>query len=128
MPYPELQLTSHKLCPIVQRAAIALLENDVPFERRYIDLVHEPDWFLEISPLGKVPLLVVDHEHILFESSPIAQYIDDTMAARDIRIVIKESVAYDPAELLQSAESMIGPTGPDDHADWELEIRPLRGE
>jgi hypothetical protein len=27
---------------------------------------------------------------------------------------------------LQSAEGKIGPTGPDDHGDWELELRPLR--
>jgi imidazolonepropionase-like amidohydrolase len=52
--------------------------------------------------------------------------LDDIKAARDIRFVIKDGVAYDPAELLQSAEGRIGPAGPDDHADWELEIRPLR--
>ena len=44
----------------------------------------------------------------------------------DIRFVIRDSIAYDPAELLESAEGKIGPTGPDDHADWELELRPLR--
>ena len=54
--------------------------------------------------------------------------LDDIKAARDIRFVFKEGVAYDPAELLQSAEEKIGPTGPGDHADWELEIRPLRRE
>jgi imidazolonepropionase-like amidohydrolase len=52
--------------------------------------------------------------------------IDDIKAARDIRLVLRDGVAYDPAELLQSAEGKIGPTGPDDHADWELELRPLR--
>jgi len=34
-------------------------------------------------------------------------------------------IVYAPAELLQSAEGKIGPN---DHADWELEIRPLRQE
>jgi len=28
--------------------------------------------------------------------------------------------------LLKSAEGMIGPQGPDDHAVWELHIKPLR--
>lgn len=46
--------------------------------------------------------------------------------ARDISFVIKDGIAYDPAELLQSAEGKIGPAGPDDHANWELGIRPLR--
>jgi imidazolonepropionase-like amidohydrolase len=52
--------------------------------------------------------------------------LDDIKAARDIKLVFKDGVAYDPVELLQSAEGKIGPAGPDDHADWELEIRPLR--
>jgi glutathione S-transferase len=29
----------------------------VPFERIDIDLDNKPDWFLKISPLGKVPVL-----------------------------------------------------------------------
>ena len=52
--------------------------------------------------------------------------LDDIKVARDIKLVVKDGVVYDPAELLQSAEGKIGPTGPSDHADWELEIRPLR--
>lgn len=54
--------------------------------------------------------------------------LQDIKAARNVRMVIKDGVAYDPEELLQSAEGMIGPTGPDDHADWELQLRPLRKE
>jgi imidazolonepropionase-like amidohydrolase len=52
--------------------------------------------------------------------------LDDIKVARDIRFVFRDGAAYDPAELLQSAEGKIGPAGPDDHADWELVIRPLR--
>jgi glutathione S-transferase len=74
---PKLTLISHHLCPYVQRAAIALLENDMPFERRNIDLANKPDWFLKLSPLGKVPALVVNDDVVLFESSVIVQYIDE---------------------------------------------------
>ena len=52
-----LKLISHKLCPYVQRAVIALTEKGVPFERIDIDLANKPDWFLKISPLGKMPVL-----------------------------------------------------------------------
>ena len=55
-----LKLISHKLCPYVQRAVIALTEKGVPFERIDIDLANKPDWFLKISPLGKVPVLLVE--------------------------------------------------------------------
>jgi len=54
--------------------------------------------------------------------------LEDIKAARDIRFVFRDGRAYDPAELLQSAEGKIGPAGPNDHADWQLEIRPLRQE
>ena len=54
-----LQLVSHPLCPYVHRATAMLLEKGVPFDVRYVDLRAKPDWFLELSPRGKVPVLVV---------------------------------------------------------------------
>ena len=77
MTQPKLTLISHHLCPYVQRAAIALNEKGVEFERKNIDLNNKPDWFLKLSPLGKVPILVVDDETVLFESSVIAQYVNE---------------------------------------------------
>ena len=77
----HLKLVSHKLCPYVQRAAIALIEKDVPFERIDIDLAAKPDWFKVISPLGKVPLLRVTvgrSETVLFESNVICEFIEET--------------------------------------------------
>ncbi len=81
----KLTLISHKLCPYVQRAVIALNEKGVPFERVDIDLANKPDWFLKLSPLGKVPVLVVrsdDGEVALFESNVICEYIEDTQGGR----------------------------------------------
>jgi glutathione S-transferase len=76
-----LKLVSHKLCPYVQRAVIALAEKGVAFERIDIDLANKPDWFLKISPLGKVPVLTVTTESgevALFESNVICEYIEET--------------------------------------------------
>lgn len=76
-----LKLTSHKLCPYVQRAVIALTEKGIPFERIDIDLADKPDWFLKLSPLGKVPVLLVQTERgevALFESNVICEYIEET--------------------------------------------------
>jgi glutathione S-transferase len=78
-----LKLISHKLCPYVQRAVIALAEKGVPFERIDIDLANKPAWFLKISPLGKVPVLVVATEKgevAIFESNVICEYIEETQA------------------------------------------------
>ena len=76
MSTPKLELVSHHLCPYVQRAVITLLEKDIPHERTYIELSHKPDWFHQISPMGKVPLLKVDEE-VLFESAVICEYLNE---------------------------------------------------
>jgi len=79
---PTFELVSHHLCPYVQRAVIALTEKGVPFTRTYIDLADKPDWFRQISPLGKVPLLRIRQddgtEVVLFESAVICEYLEDT--------------------------------------------------
>ena len=73
----RLKLISHKLCPYVQRAVIALTEKGVAFERIDIDLANKPDWFLAISPLGKTPVLQVGDKAI-FESAVILEYLEET--------------------------------------------------
>ena len=81
----KLRLISFPLCPYVQRAAILLLEKGVEFERVDIDLANKPDWFLKLSPLGKVPVLVVEkdgREDVLFESAVIAEYLDEVLEPR----------------------------------------------
>jgi glutathione S-transferase len=72
-----LRLISHKLCPYVQRAVIALTEKDTAFERIDIDLANKPHWFLAISPLGKTPVLQVG-ETAIFESAVILEYLEET--------------------------------------------------
>jgi glutathione S-transferase len=72
-----LKLISHKLCPYVQRAVIALTEKGVGFERIDIDLANKPDWFLKISPLGKTPVLQVG-DTAIFESAVILEYLEET--------------------------------------------------
>ncbi len=78
----RLTLISHHLCPYVQRAAIALAEKGVAFERITIDLAAKPEWFEAISPLGKVPLLRVARpdrdDAVLFESAVICEFIEET--------------------------------------------------
>jgi glutathione S-transferase len=77
-----LTLVSHHLCPYVQRAAIALAEKVVAFDRVTVDLAAKPEWFAAISPLGKVPMLRVanddDGETVLFESAVILEYLEET--------------------------------------------------
>lgn len=77
----SIQLVSFPLCPYVQRAVIALQEKGVTYAINYIDLDDPPAWFKQRSPLGKVPLLLIDHE-TLFESSVILDYLDEVYPPR----------------------------------------------
>lgn len=76
-----LTLISHPLCPFVQRVAIVLREKRIPFERLDVDLENKPEWFLAISPIGKVPVLRVTPKTgapvALFESTVICEYAED---------------------------------------------------
>ena len=76
MPTPDLKLISFTLCPFVQRAMIVLNEKNISFDIEYIDLSAPPPWFYDISPLEKVPVLLVD-EQPLFESMVICDYLDE---------------------------------------------------
>ena len=60
---------------------IVLRAKAVKFDVTYIDLRNKPDWFLEISPHGKVPVLDVDGQP-LYESNAIAEFLDETVKPR----------------------------------------------
>lgn len=60
---------------------IVLRAKKVKFDVTYINLREKPDWFLKISPRGKVPVLSVD-DTPLFESNAIAEYLDETIQPR----------------------------------------------
>ena len=75
-------LVSFKTCPWVQRSAIVFREKNTEFEFRHIEPDNRPDWFLAISPHKKVPVLRIDDQVSLFESSAIAEYLDETVAPR----------------------------------------------
>ena len=76
MTLPTFKLVSFSLCPYVQRAMIVLSEKNIAFDIEYIDLSAPPPWFYDISPLEKVPVLLVDDQP-LFESMVICEYLDE---------------------------------------------------
>ena len=73
----NLELISFKICPFVQRAVITLLHKNISYKITYIDLSSPPDWFKQLSPFGKVPILKVDDEHVIFESAIIDEFLDE---------------------------------------------------
>ena len=76
MPFQPIELISFNLCPFVQRSVITLLKKGIDFKITYIDLANLPEWFLEISPLAKVPVVRYGDE-VLFESAVINEFLDE---------------------------------------------------
>lgn len=74
-----LELVSFKFCPFVQRNIIIAKEKGIDIRVTHINLKEPPQWFLDISPFKKVPLLRVG-DAVLFESSAIAEYLDELKA------------------------------------------------
>ena len=72
----QLELVSFKICPFVQRSIIALNQKGIAYTLTHINPQETPDWFKAISPLGKVPVLVVDGTPV-FESAVILEYLDE---------------------------------------------------
>lgn len=73
---PTLKLISAPFCPYGQRPRIVMLAKKIAHAIEYIDIQHLPEWFQHISPLNKVPVLLVDGQP-LFESLPICEYLDE---------------------------------------------------
>ncbi|MEL0583285.1 MAG: glutathione S-transferase family protein [Candidatus Thiodiazotropha sp. (ex. Lucinoma kazani)] len=77
----NIKLVSFALCPFVQRSVILLKKKQIKYQLEYIDLEQPPEWFKRLSPMGKVPLMLVDGE-VLFESSVILDFLDESHSPR----------------------------------------------
>ncbi len=75
-----LKIVSYTICPFVQRVTGLLEAKGIEYQVDYISLSDKPQWFLDISPNGQVPLLITDNGTALFESEAIIEYIDETSA------------------------------------------------
>lgn len=87
----SIKLISFPICPYVQRSVMLLEKLGREYEVEYIDLANPPEWFLDISPLGKVPVLQID-DTVLFESHVILEYLNEVA-----------EVNYHPADPLEKA-------------------------
>lgn len=71
----EIELILFDFCPFAQRAVATLNHTGIPHKLTYLDPDNLPDWFAEVSPFGKVPILRVDGKTTIFESSVINELV-----------------------------------------------------
>ncbi|PWA65927.1 dehydroascorbate reductase 1 [Artemisia annua] len=62
--------------PFTQRILLTLEEKHLPYELKLVDLANKPDWFLSISPEGKVPVAKLDDKWIP-DSDVITQVVEE---------------------------------------------------
>jgi glutathione S-transferase len=79
----DVEIISSSTCPFAQRTRMALIEKGIDHELTAIDLNDKPDWFLEISPYGKVPVLRHNGAEI-FESAVINEYLEEVFPDRPL--------------------------------------------
>ncbi len=72
-----IKIVSFKICPFVQRVTALLEAKGVPYDIEFIKLSDKPQWFLDISPTGQVPLLITEAGEVLFESDAIVEYLEE---------------------------------------------------
>ncbi len=72
-----LRVISFTICPFVQRVTALLEAKGLDYRVDYISLAEKPQWFLDISPTGQVPVLVTAGGTALFESDAICEYLDE---------------------------------------------------
>ena len=74
----SIELISSATCPFAQRSRMVLMTKGVDFKFTEISLDDKPDWFLQISPYAKVPVLR-HRDGVLYESAVINEYLDDVL-------------------------------------------------
>ncbi len=72
----NIKLYSAKGCPFARRTRLVLHEKGAEFEAHEVDFRNKSEEFLEASPTGKVPVVVVDGDS-LYESNIVNQYLDE---------------------------------------------------
>lgn len=71
-----MKLYGANVCPFVHRVRLALAEKQLEHEYVNIDLYNKPDWYYDVLPTGKVPLLEHDG-YRLWESDIVCEYLEE---------------------------------------------------
>ena len=92
----DVELYYYATCPYAQRTRMTLIEKGIPFQATLVDMAKDREWYLKISPYGKVPC-VRHNDHTLYESTIINQYLEDVFP----------EPAFLPSDPFQKAQARI---------------------
>lgn len=72
-----IKVISFTICPFVQRVTALLEAKHIEYQIEFIELNNKPEWFLQLSPKGQVPVLITENRTALFESEAIVEYLEE---------------------------------------------------
>jgi glutathione S-transferase len=76
-----IKIISVKIFSFVRRVTALLEAKSISYVIEFIILSDNPQWFLDLSPTGQVPILSTTLGVTLFEFETTAEYIDEIYSA-----------------------------------------------
>uniref|UniRef100_A0A0C9QNQ0 TSA: Wollemia nobilis Ref_Wollemi_Transcript_15797_1090 transcribed RNA sequence n=1 Tax=Wollemia nobilis TaxID=56998 RepID=A0A0C9QNQ0_9CONI len=77
-------------CPFCQRVLLTLEEKHVPYDTKLVNLSDKPEWFLQISPEGKVPVIKIDDKWVP-DSDVITQILEEKYPEPSLAIPLEKA-------------------------------------
>ncbi|NEQ17215.1 MAG: glutathione S-transferase family protein, partial [Moorea sp. SIO3E2] len=68
----------HQQSNFSRKIRILLAEKKLDCELKEVNLKNKPSEFIKISPIGKVPVFVEQDGTVIWDSTLIAEYLDET--------------------------------------------------
>ena len=125
---PDLHLYSSAVCPFAQRTRIVLQEKGRDYQTHEIDLKQKPADFLEISPHGKVPVLLCGGDRI-WESAVVNEYLEERFphpalmpSEPGLRALVRIWIDFANTRFTGAFYKLLLAQTPKDQADWRTEM------
>ncbi|GAX44255.1 glutathione S-transferase domain-containing protein [Tolypothrix sp. NIES-4075] len=74
----------HQQSNFLLKIRILLAEKNLDCELFEINLANKPPEFIKISPIGQVPVFVDEDGTVIWDSTLIAEYLDETYPQRSL--------------------------------------------
>lgn len=122
------ELYSASVCPFAHRTRLTLLEKGVDFSLTEIDLNNKPDWFSEVSPYEKVP--VMKHgENRVWESAIINEYLEEVFSEPSLmpkepgkRATARIWIDFANTQFIQAFYKMLLIQDPEKQEQWKQKL------
>ncbi|CAA6659409.1 unnamed protein product [Spirodela intermedia] len=89
-------------CPFTQRVLLTLEAKQLPYHIKVVDLANKPEWFLEISPEGKVPVIKLEEKWVA-DSDVITQSLEEKYPNPSLVTPPEKKTSKDPTDGTEQA-------------------------